>query len=163
VLPSQIIDLLDKVLDFGAVLTVGPLSTVADAPVLVINSDSTALGDPLPSTSLDRLLEELPRVLSIVNTQTVVQLAKVHSVLQSAVLGEIFRRNLGVIAGHAHSKAKVDLRVGVEVSCTEFDGVSKALRWAMEASNTVILRSPVVLSASVQLGLCCVCYAYFPI
>lgn len=89
-LPSQIVDLLDEILDFVAVLTVRPLATITDAPVLVVDSDGAALSDTLLGTSLNRLLEEIPGVCAVINAQAVVQLLEVDTMLQSAVLGKIF-------------------------------------------------------------------------
>jgi hypothetical protein len=90
VLPSQIVNLVDQILDFVAILTVCPLAIVTNTPFLVIDPDGTALGDSFLGTSLDRLLEEIPRVFSIVNAQTVIQFFKVHAVLQSTIFGKIF-------------------------------------------------------------------------
>ena len=149
-LHSQVVDLFNEILDFVTVLTVSPLAAVTDAPVLVVNSDGAALGDVLLCASLNRLLEEMSGICSIIDTQAVVQLVEVDSMLQSAVLGEIFRRNLSVVARHAHGEAEVDSRIGIEASCTEFDRVTQAFRGAMHANDTVVvLDSPTVLSATV--------------
>lgn len=120
-LHSQVVDLFNESLDLVTALTVGPLAAVADAPVLVVNSDSAALGDVLLGTSLNRLLEEMSGERSVVDTQAVIQLLKVDSMLQSAVLGEILGRNLCVVARHAHGEAQVNSGIGIEASCTEFD------------------------------------------
>jgi hypothetical protein len=58
-LHSQVVDLFDEILDIVAVLTISPLAAVANAPVLVINSDGAALGNILVGTSLNRLLEKV--------------------------------------------------------------------------------------------------------
>ena len=90
VLPSQVVDLLDEILDVVAVLAVGPFTTIANAPVLVVNSDRATLGDALLSTPLDRLLEKVSRVCSVIDAQAVVQLLEIDAVLQGAILGKIF-------------------------------------------------------------------------
>jgi len=98
VLHSEVVDLFDEILDFVTILAVSPLAAVADAPVLVVDSDSAALGNIFVGTSLNRLLEEVSGVCSIIDAQAVVQLVEIDAVLQSAVLGEVFRRDLCVVA-----------------------------------------------------------------
>lgn len=98
VLHSQVVNLFDEILDFVTILTIGPLAAVTNAPVLVVDSDSAALGYVLVGTSLNRLLEEMSGECPIVDTQAVIQFLEIDSVLQSAVLGKIFGRNLCVVA-----------------------------------------------------------------
>lgn len=149
-LPSQVVNLLDEILDFVAVLAVSPFTSITNAPVLVVDSDGATLGDALLGTSLNRLLEKISGVCSVINAQAVVQLLEIDAMLQSAVLCKIFGRNLGVVARHAHGEAEVDSGVGIEVSCAEFDGVAQAFGRTMHANNTVVvLDGPVVLSATV--------------
>jgi hypothetical protein len=117
-LHPQLIDLLDEILDFVTVLAVCPFTAIANTPVLVINSDGTALGNTLVGTSLNRLLEKISGVCAIVNAQAMVNPVEVDAVLESAVLGKIFRRNLSIVARHAHGETEMDSRVRIQASST---------------------------------------------
>jgi hypothetical protein len=150
VLCSQVVDLFDEVSGFMAVFALRPLAAITNAPFFVVDSNGAALGDALVSASLNRLLEEVSRVCTVVDAQTVVQAFEIDAMFESAVLCKIFRRNLGIVARHAHSEAEVNSRVGIETGCTELNRISKALRGAMHADNTVVVLSgPIILSATV--------------
>lgn len=139
VFPSALKDVVDQALGIRAMLTVLPLATVSDAVDFVVDSDGTALGDAQVSASLNTLSQHASGLLAIIGADAVVQLVEVDTMLESAVLNEVLIWDFGVVAGHAHGEAEVDLGIRVDVGGAELDDVTKAFGLAMHAGDSVIV------------------------
>lgn len=114
-LPSALINLINKRRRIRAISTVLPLATIPDTVNLVVHPNSTALVDALGFASLDALLQETGGHFAVVGADASVEFVKVHAVFQSTVLNQVLGGNVRVVAEHAHGEAEVDLGVWVDV------------------------------------------------
>lgn len=93
---------------------------------------------------------------------TLVHPFEINTVLQGAVLNEIFVRDLRITRSHAVGEAEVDLRIWIDASSTKLDHVSETFAGPMHARNSIrLIINPVHFLALVSS--CTVIQPYFPI
>ena len=137
-LPSALENLIDQGLWIRARRAVLPFAIVSNAVDLVVYPDGAALGDVVGGAPLDALFEHGDAPFAIIGADTLVQSAKVDTMLEGTVLHEVLRWNVGVLTRQTHGEAKVDLWVWVYVCGTELENIPETFGLAVHADNTVI-------------------------
>lgn len=116
--------------------TIFPLASISHAPNLAPNPNRTTSSYPRSFTSLNALPQQLHSIAYIADAR--IQLIKINSVLQSAVLDVFPLRNLAVGGYETVAEAQGDDGlVGVKVLSTQDYNVSQAFRCAMFALDIV--------------------------